>query len=145
MRSRKGIIITIIIAVLVILGIITAVVYAQSNNQNENNDMNGADAMSGMSNNSMSDDTKAVETDMVNIKDFAFSPSTITVKAGTTVTWTNNDAVRHSVTSDDGSDVMFDSGLISTNATYTMKFDKAGTYHYHCTPHPYMKATVIVT
>lgn len=73
------------------------------------------------------------------IQGSAFSPSSITVAANTTVTWTNKDAVAHTVTSNTG---LFDSGLISTNGTFSFKFTAAGNYPYHCTPHPTMTATV---
>lgn len=75
------------------------------------------------------------------IKGMAFGPSTITVSAGTTITWTNKDAVAHTVTSDDG---LFDSGSMTGNSTYSRQFPTTGTYPYHCTPHPTMTATVIV-
>ena len=80
-------------------------------------------------------------TNTVKIQGFAFSPSTITVTAGTSVTWTNYDNVAHTVTSDDG---LFDSGSIQQNATFTHKFDSTGTFDYHCTPHPQMTASVVV-
>ena len=77
---------------------------------------------------------------------FAFSPATITIKVGTTVTWTNTTSAPHTVTSDDGT--TFDSGLntpIGANGgTYSFTFTKAGTFTYHCQIHPFMKATVIV-
>jgi plastocyanin len=77
----------------------------------------------------------------VQIRNFAFSPATITVSVGTTITWKNYDNVAHTVTSDEG---LFDSGNISQNATFTQTFDSAGTYDYHCTPHPTMMASVVV-
>jgi amicyanin len=76
---------------------------------------------------------------------FAFSPASITIKVGTTVTWTNNTSAPHTVTSDDGT--TFDSGLntpIQPGATFSFTFTKAGTFAYHCQIHPFMKATVIV-
>lgn len=87
--------------------------------------------------------TQAEATDSVTIKDFAFSPVAITVKVGTKVTWTNQDAVGHTVTVDSGSGP--DSPLLDQGQSYSYTFSKAGTYTYHCTPHPYMKGTVIVT
>ncbi|HLO60147.1 MAG TPA: cupredoxin family copper-binding protein [Bacteroidales bacterium] len=78
----------------------------------------------------------------VKIQGFAFSPATISVKAGTTITWTNYDNVAHTVTSDDG---LFDSGSISMNDSFSQKFDSTGTFAYHCTPHPQMTASVVVT
>ena len=78
----------------------------------------------------------------VTIQNMAFSPATLTVTAGTTVKWTNKDAYTHTVTSDTG---VFDSGSISGNGVYSYTFNTAGTFAYHCTIHPTMKAQVIVT
>jgi plastocyanin len=87
------------------------------------------------------------------IKNFAFTPQTITVKAGTTVTWTNQDSVQHTVTSADSIKVgakvtsMFDSGLFNQGQTFSFTFTKAGTYFYVCTIHasqPAMHGEVIV-
>jgi plastocyanin len=75
------------------------------------------------------------------IQSMAFNPSTITVTAGTTITWTNYDAVNHTVTSDNA---LFDSGTIGTNGTFSHKFATAGTFTYHCTVHPMMTASVTV-
>jgi plastocyanin len=77
----------------------------------------------------------------VTLANFAFSPATLNVKAGTTVTWTNKDSTSHTVVSDTG---VFDSGNLAPNATYTYVFAKAGTFDYHCSIHPSMKGTVIV-
>ncbi|HET6622735.1 MAG TPA: cupredoxin family copper-binding protein [Candidatus Saccharimonadales bacterium] len=90
-------------------------------------------------------DKEAVVTDRVTIEQYAFSPATITIKAGTTVTWTNRDSVNHTVTSDDGSAIKFDSGDMAQGQTYQFTFDQPGTYNYHCTPHPFMRGTVVVT
>ena len=72
----------------------------------------------------------------------AYDPAVIRIKAGTTVMWMNDDVVAHTVTADDGS---FDSGFLNPGQSWSFTFDKAGTYAYHCTPHPWMKGTVIVT
>lgn len=85
--------------------------------------------------------TPTVATTMVVIENFAFSPKTLNVKAGAAVTFTNNDDVAHTATADDGS---FDTGLISKGQSKTITFDKKGTYPYHCTPHPNMKASITV-
>lgn len=78
---------------------------------------------------------------------FAFSPTTLTIKAGTTVIWMNTTAAPHTVTSDDGKS--FDSGtanpITPQSGTYHFTFTTKGTFAYHCTFHPYMKATIIVT
>lgn len=75
------------------------------------------------------------------IQGMAFSPSTIPVTAGTTITWTNKDGVAHTVTSNTG---LFDSGSISNSGTYSHMFSTVGTFPYICTIHPSMTATVVV-
>lgn len=76
------------------------------------------------------------------IQNSDFSPSTITVAANTTITWTNKDGMAHTVTSDTGNEL--NSGNIPANGTWSHTFAAAGTYPYHCTLHPAMKATVKV-
>ena len=73
------------------------------------------------------------------IENYQFQPEEITIKSGETVTWINKDSVKHTATGD-----TFDSGLLAKDESYQQKFDQAGTYNYICTPHPYMKAKVIV-
>jgi plastocyanin len=83
----------------------------------------------------------------VSISGMAFSPASLTVSVGTIVTWTNNDAMTHTVTSDTG---LFDSGSITATGgyggggTYSYTFTAAGTYNYHCSIHPMMTAKIIV-
>ena|SRR5450631_2323207 len=77
----------------------------------------------------------------VSIVNMSFSPASLTVTAGTTVTWTNNDGMTHTVTADD---VSFDSGNITMGTKYSRLFSTAGTYTYHCTIHPTMKGTIVV-
>ncbi|MFF2144484.1 cupredoxin family copper-binding protein [Kitasatospora sp. NPDC058190] len=81
----------------------------------------------------------------VTIKNFAFSPPTLTVKAGTKVTWTNTDPDAHTVTSKQGSGGPLQSAALASNDTYSYTFTQPGTYPYYCTIHPYMTATVEVT
>lgn len=75
------------------------------------------------------------------IKDMAFTPATITVTPGTRITWTNTDAVEHTVSSDLG---LFDSGPIDAGETYSQIFAMTGTFPYHCLIHTLMTGTVIV-
>jgi plastocyanin len=75
------------------------------------------------------------------MKNSAFDPVTLTIKAGESVTWTNEDSARHTVVADNGE---FKSGDLAKGATFSFAFDKAGTYPYHCSVHPSMKATVVV-
>jgi len=78
----------------------------------------------------------------VNIVDFAFDPTTLTVGVGATVTWSNTGAAPHTVTATNG---VYDSVLLLTGETYARTFLAAGTYNYLCTLHPQMTATVVVT
>ncbi len=80
----------------------------------------------------------------VNIQGIAF-PATITVKPGTSVTWTNRDTVSHTVTADAGQAQSFDSNTIAPNGTFSVTFAKAGAYAYHCNIHASMHGTVVVS
>jgi plastocyanin len=75
------------------------------------------------------------------MKGFAFVPADVTIKAGESVTWTNEDSVTHDVTADDGG---FQSGNMENGATFTFTFDKAGSYPYYCALHPTMTGTITV-
>jgi len=76
-------------------------------------------------------------------RDFMFAPLTVTIPAGTTLTWTNRDDEPHTVVSDTG---LFRSGALDTNESFSFKFEKPGTYHYECLIHPtQMMGKVIVT
>ena len=77
----------------------------------------------------------------VSIAGFAFGPDAITVKAGGSITWSNDDGSPHTVTFRDGSQ---SSGSVSPGQTFTRAFDKAGTFDYFCSFHPYMTGTVTV-
>jgi len=77
----------------------------------------------------------------VSIKDMAFTPGSLSVKAGATVTWTNSDTTIHTVTADDGS---FNSGNIAVGATYSKVFSSAGAFSYHCALHPEMTGKIVV-
>ncbi len=72
---------------------------------------------------------------------WGFSPDTVTVKVGDSIKWTNSATLQHTATADDGS---FDTGLVDPGQGATVTFNNAGTFTYHCTPHPWMKATVVV-
>ena len=85
----------------------------------------------------------AVGTTAVSINNFAFTPAAITVKAGATVTWTNNDEEPHTVFSSTGE--VKSPVLASNQNTYSFTFTTPGTYEYNCTIHPFMHGTVTVT
>lgn len=75
------------------------------------------------------------------IQNMAFSPTTLTVKAGTTVKWTNLDQTMHDVTSDTG---VFKSGNLTNGQSYNYTFNNTGNYPYHCAIHPSMTGTIVV-
>jgi len=77
----------------------------------------------------------------VNIDNFSFSPATITVKAGTVVTWTNRDDIPHTVVADDKS---FKSKVLDTGEKFTFTAAKPGTYSYFCSVHPKMTGKLVV-
>jgi len=83
----------------------------------------------------------AVPETQIVIKDFMFGPASVTVKAGTTVTWVNRDDEPHTIASDSG---LYRSGALDTGGEFHFMFDKPGTYHYVCTIHPRMLGTIIV-
>ncbi len=75
------------------------------------------------------------------ISGFAYALPTMQVTAGTKVTWTNNDSVAHTVTSDDK---LFESPSLRQGDSFTYTFDKAGSFSYHCAPHPRMVGKIVV-
>jgi len=75
------------------------------------------------------------------INRLAYTQPQIEIAAGTTVIWKNDDQLAHTVTADDAS---FDSGMIPTGGSWSYTFTTPGTFAYHCTPHPFMKGTVVV-
>ena len=83
-----------------------------------------------------------VMTNQVTLSGLSFSPKTLSVTTGTTVTWTDKEAITHTVTSDTG---LFDSGDITNGQAFTHTFTTAGTFPYHCMHHSGMTGTVIVT
>jgi plastocyanin len=118
-----------ILAILGILGIV-AVSGCTGYNNPTNNSSTGNSSNSSMN-----------MPNMVTIQNFAFSPATTTVKAGTKVTWTNQDSTTHHVVSDTGA---FDSGNLNSGQSYSFTFNKTGSYPYHCSIHPSMTGTIIV-
>jgi amicyanin len=75
------------------------------------------------------------------IENFTFVPQHLTVKTGTTVTWTNADDIPHTVAS---TTKAFKSKVLDTNDKYSFMFTTAGTYEYFCSLHPHMTGTIVV-
>jgi plastocyanin len=77
----------------------------------------------------------------VKIDNFSFGPATLTVPAGTTVTWTNRDDIPHTVVSSEGA---FKSKVLDTDEKFSFTFTKAGTFPYFCSIHAKMTGKVVV-
>jgi len=86
-------------------------------------------------------DNQPASAAMVKIDNFNFAPQTLTVNAGTTVTWSNGDDVPHNVVS---TDKVFKSKTMDTDEKFSYTFTKPGTYNYYCSIHPRMTAAVVV-
>lgn len=81
------------------------------------------------------------EVNSVKIDNFSFTPQTLTVHAGTKVTWVNKDDVPHTVAS---TDKKFKSGVLDTDEQFSYTFSAPGTYSYFCSVHPHMTGRIIV-
>lgn len=129
----------IVVAVIVVVGIAIALTVGKSDEPTKNSPDSSSTSTNATSTPQATDE--AVPTNAVSIENMTFTPKTITVPAGATVHWNNNDSVAHTVTADDNS---FDSGSIEGKGSFTHTFDTAGTYKYHCTFHNSMTGTVVV-
>jgi len=126
------------LGILLILGVV-AISGCTSTNQTANNSSNISPSNNSTvgSNNSSANSTS----NAVKIQNFAFNPASLTIKAGTTVTWTNLDSTAHRIVSDTGA---FQSSDLSNGQSYSYTFNKTGSYSYHCGIHPSMKGTIVV-
>ena len=78
----------------------------------------------------------------VSIDNFTFTPQTLTVKAGTTVTWTNKDDIPHGIAATNNAFTR--SKALDTDDSFAFKFTTPGTYQYFCYIHPHMTGTIVV-
>jgi amicyanin len=78
----------------------------------------------------------------VSIDNFTFNPAQLTVKAGTTVTWTNKDDIPHGIAS--STNAFTRSKAMDTDDSYSFTFTTPGTYQYFCYIHPHMVGTIVV-
>jgi len=88
----------------------------------------------------------SVSENTITIKNFAFTPRTLTVKTGSIVRWENQDSSLHRIIfiDKDGQDISGDYSVLSSTQSWSKKFDQPGTYPYYCKIHPEMTGTVIV-
>ena len=141
--SQKAVLVIVVIAVIVLGG--GAFLLVKDSTKNQPTTETDMSNMQQSTSNTKSPTPTA--TDVVTIENFAFSPANITVKKGTTVTWTNKDSAAHTVTQDSntpGGPGMDSKGL-SQGESYTATFTTAGTFKYHCAFHSSMSGTVTVT
>ena len=132
---KKGLIA--VVVVVVVAAVAVAAVMMRNNNKPSSQSTDNG------SNSSSSNNSQAVATNTVEIKDMAFSPASITVKKGTTVTWTNKDSISHTVTGDTSGNM--NSDTLADGDAYTFTFNQTGTFQYHCNFHSSMHGTVTVT
>lgn len=134
MKNKFLLIAVMVISIAVVAGVIASQSMKPDTTSNKNDPM-------------MSRDTTVKQAaNTVIIQDYAFSPSPITVKKGTAVTWTNKDMAKHNIEMDEGQPEggPAESPLLNKGETYSYTFDTVGTFNYHCSPHPYMKGSVVV-
>lgn len=83
---------------------------------------------------------------VVNIAKMKYETPEVTIEPGQTVTWINTEAMPHNVAFNAGvvGDDKMDAPMMKKDQSYSITFNEAGTYDYHCTPHPFMKGKVIV-
>lgn len=136
---KRSPIIIVVVITLVAGGAAVFASMSKDNNSNAGGDMTSMNMSGG--------DTSEAEAmpNEVFIKDFAFAPGERTVKKGTKVTWTNKDSARHDISPTSGGSDFKASELLAKGESYSFTFNTAGTYTYKCSPHPYMKGTVVVT
>jgi len=150
MRNRIGLLIVAIIVVglLAVGGTVGSMALTHSGfmgNGYGNGMMNGQqyhrNMMGGYQQNPARQGTTVTGVTHMNMQNFAYQMANIQVRVGTTVTWTNQDSVPHSVTFKNG---MKDSSLLYQGQSFSYTFNTPGTYQYYCTVHPNMVATVTV-
>jgi plastocyanin len=135
-----------IIGIIIVAAIAVGIGVAMNNNNDNNQTTTTPPPATSQNNNSTSNNpsqSESKKSNDVTIENMAFTPASLTVKKGLTITWTNKDSLAHTVTSDSGSELS--SGTIAPGSTYSHNFSTVGTYKYHCSIHPNMTGTITVT
>ncbi len=153
----KGVIITVIIVgILLITSVFYITMYNQSSNKisekeqvtvNQNQQNPSKTTQPSNTQQNPASTSQTARNYNIDIKNFAFSPNTITIKAGDKVTWTNQDSAPHTITSDSNSNSnsgTLNSQTLDASDTYTYTFNDKRIYNYHCSIHSGMKGTIIV-
>ena len=139
----------VLIATVIAIAAVVAVVAIGSRDRNsqENNTATTSQTPHQAAGSPAEEDRKTSEDEVTNvsIENHAYQPAVITIAKGTTVTWTNKDRVQHDVMPTVKSDAFPGSTLLSGGESYSFTFDTPGTYEYYCSPHTFMRGTVVVT
>jgi plastocyanin len=101
-----------------------------------------ANASSSVSTSTLTSTVPVSSDTIVEIKNFSFNPSTLTIKTGSKVTWINNDVTAHTVTSNSGN--LLNSKPLSPGQSFSFTFTNPASVNYHCNIHPMMKGQIIV-
>jgi len=131
-----------ILVIILIILIIIGGYYVFTTMSKQNNTTQTPNTQQQGSNNQSQGQTQvpaSSQTETVTIKNFAFSPATVTIKAGSTVKWINQDSATHQIKSD-----LFNSSALNTGDSYEFTFNTPGQYDYTCAIHPSMKGKIIV-
>ena len=134
----------ILVVVVIIGGGVAAFMFISKDDSNHESTQTESSASPETSAITRAEDIKTGEV-AVTIKNRAYSPKTLTVTKGTTITWTNEDSIQHNVISDSDSEQNgLDGPLLNKGQSYSFTFDTVGVYTYHCTPHPDMTGIIEV-
>ena len=134
---RKSTILIIVLVIVLAIGGALALTH-KSNNSSGYSSSNNA------SSSSSSNTTNAAAAGSIDIKNMMFTPPQISIAKGGSVTWTNNDSTTHTVVDDLTNVGGPASGDIAPGSTYSFKFEKTGSFQYHCSIHPSMRGTIVV-
>lgn len=144
---NRNIITIIIVAIVVLVIVVVGIALYQQSITPATESTDGSNQTEPTPTNGNASPDTPVSSSSVEIRDFAFSPSDITVEQGTTITWTNQDDVGHNVIAADENNaggLPTDAPLLSQGESYSFTFNELGTFAYRCQPHPDMQGTVTV-
>lgn len=127
---------TIVISVAVILAVVVGVVLLRNSKQTT--------PAKSTTSQSAAKSPEVTTPNTVILKDLDFKTKKLTIKKGETVTWVNQDTAKHDITFDDEAMKSASSELFGNGESFKHQFDTVGTFSYHCTPHPFMKAVIEV-
>lgn len=138
--NRAG---TYVVTGLIVLVLVASGLFLFTRDSEKKTESAGADSQANTTGQEQTNETVA-EDNVVVIKNHAYAPAKITVKKGTTVTWTNQDITEHDVTPDNPTADFKQSSMLGRGDSYSVTFNETGTFTYFCSPHPFMTGVVEV-